>query len=284
MRVLPLLALALAAPLAGAATPHELEKDVVRTAALRDARLAEARRLQAEAAAAADQIAALEGPSPGMVRAGGELGRRLREFDRLAGGLEKLERELAGLEARLVRSRAAFDSAADAEERRLEGEARRQGPAAIASSIASSIEALRDARRRVATLAAAPGFRPPLEVVLSPLDGPAELEAKLAVIHGERARVGARLAEIRRDVALLATRHEAKREWARQLAAARRDAAGSLDLLDRGDEDARAALRDLADRMAALAREKAALEEAETRLQGRRAEAEGRLAELRKGR
>lgn len=280
MRLGLLLALALLGRTAVAASPAEIERDVARAAGERDTRRAERQQVQAQAAAAAERVAALKRPGGGTDRAGSALARELREFDRLAARLDTLEREVATFEQRLARLRAAFEAAADDEEGRLEERARREGAAAVAPQI----EALRAARRRIAGQAETPGFRPPLDIGLSALDGVAELEAKLALIDGERARITQRLVEARREETLLATRMEAKREWARQLAAARRDAAGSVDLLDRGYEEAQSALRGLAARIEALARERSTLEEAEQRLRARRTEAEGRLAELRKGR
>jgi len=138
------------------------------------------------------------------------------------------------------------------------------------------------ARRRVLRLQAAASFRPPLDVTIEPLDGPAELETKLALIEGERTRVTSRLEDLRVEESVLGARAEARREWARRLAAARRDAAGSVELLDRGYEDAQGILRDLAQRAQALARERAALEAAQRTLTARRGEAERRLEELRK--
>jgi hypothetical protein len=280
MRLLLALALALTATPAVGAPPLEMERELAKTASQRDARLAEKQKLQAQAAAVAERVAALKGPDTSAGRASGELSRQLRDFDRLAGRLDDVERDLAALEQRLTRLRAAFEAAADAEERRLEEEARRRG----AATVAAQIDALRDARRRAAGHVETPAFRPPLDIAVSPLDGPAEIEAKLTLIDGERTRIASYLAERGREDALLATRLDAKREWARQLAAARRDAAGSVELLDRGYEEAQAALRDLAARGAALIRERAALEEAQQRLATRRTEAEARLAELRKGR
>lgn len=280
MRLLPVLAMMLAARGAWAASPLELERELTKAAARRDSRLAERQRLQAQALAAAERVASLKAPDAASGRAGGKLARQLRDFDSLAAGLENLERELSGLDRRMAGLRAEFDAAADVEERRLEERVRREG----AASVAASLDALRDARRRVSALAEAPGFRPPLEIGLTPMDGPAELEAKLALIEGEGARIAERLAECRREEVLLATRVDAKREWVRHLAAARRDAAGSVSLLDRGYENAQAALLELSARRDALARERAALDDAWRRLQARRTEAEGRLTELRKGR
>jgi chromosome segregation ATPase len=127
-------------------------------------------------------------------------------------------------------------------------------------------------------------FRAPLAIALDPLDGPAEVEAKLAILASEDERVRRRLDDLTSEASLLAARLLARREWARELSAARRDAAGAVDLLDRGDEDVRASLRALEARGEALARERRQLEAALLRLTEGRAQAEERLAELRKGR
>ena len=276
LRLLPLLAL-LAQP-AAAAAPQELAAAIAREAVQRDRLVAEARRLQAEAAALAERVSVMK--TGGGARAGGELSSRLRDFDRLAERLDRLESDIAEADRRLARRRREFDAAADAEERRLQERARREGAAAVAPSL----QALLDQRRDVAARTTLDAFRLPLDVAVDPLDGVPELEAKLALLDGERSRVTARLGQLRGEEVLLAARLSAKREWARRLAAARRDAAGDLELLDRGYEDAERMLRELATRASALVSERRVLEAADERLKARRAEAEARLGELRKGR
>jgi chromosome segregation ATPase len=261
---------------AAAATPDR-EQELARATAQRDELVAERARLADAARAAADRMAATGAPA---ARAGSALSKQLREFDRLAHGLDDVERRLAEQERRRVRARAAFDAAADGEERRLQERARTEGAAAVAAEMA----ALAAARRRVAQSEGSSVFRPPLEVALDPLDGTADVEAKLAILQSEEARVGRRLAELAGEASLLATRVAARQEWARELGAARRDAAGAIDLLDRGDEDVRASLRALDARGEEIARERARLAAALARLAAGRAQAEERLAELRKGR
>ena len=278
MRLCFLPLLALMARAAAGASAFELEAEIGRVAAERQRLSEEASRLRMEAAVLADGVAAVK--TDGATRADGALTRRLRELDRAASRLDRLERETAEIARRLARLRSEFETAADAEERRLQERARREGVAVVAPAL----DALARARRTVAAAAAPPIFRPPLDIVLDALDGPAELDAKRTLIEGESARVAARLAELRGDEALVAVRLQAKREWARQIAAARRDAAGDVELLDRGHDDAEQALRELTARAADLARERATLEEAAKRLQARRNEAEARLGELRKGR
>jgi hypothetical protein len=210
-------------------------------------------------------------------RAGGEIERRLREFDRVAERLDGLERDLAEQERRLTRAVAAFGEAAASEERRLEASAQRQGPHAVAGDLAE----LEAARQRVAAIRVASGFRPPLEITIDALDGPAELETKLALVRSEEARVASGLEGLSSEEALLGARIAAKRQWVRQIGTARRDAAGSVELLDRGYEEAQAGLRRLLQRQQALPRERESLQEAVRVLESRRFEIEGRLAELR---
>ena len=181
-RALPALLFVMAS-VAAAATPDR-EQELARATAQRDELVAERTRLAAAARAAADRLAATGAPA---ARAGSALSRQLREFDRLAHGLDDVERRLAEQERRRVRARAAFDAAADGEERRLEERARREGAAAVAAEMA----ALAAARRRVAQSETSGAFRPPLEVALDPLDGPADVEAKLAILQSEEARVAA---------------------------------------------------------------------------------------------
>jgi hypothetical protein len=274
-RALPAILTALAS--VAAASTSDREQELARATALRDELAAERTRLAAAAREAADRLSASGGPG---ARADGALSQQLRAFDRTARGLDEAERRLAEQERRRERARAAFDAAADAEERGLEERARREGAAAVAAEMA----ALAAARRRVAESEGRNAFRPPLEVALDALDGPDEVEAKLAILQSEEARVGRRLAELAGDASLLAARVAARREWARELSVARRDAAGAVDLLDRGDEDVRASLRALDARGEEIARERARLEAARARLAAGRAQAEGRLTELRKGR
>jgi hypothetical protein len=259
--LLPLVAVLLLARSASAGPA--LDAAVAAEAAERDRLEDEKRRRQTEAAA--------------LARLAAETPTRRREFDRLVERLDRLDRDLAGQDRRLSRAVAAFTEAAEREERRLEEAARRQG----AGAVAADHEALEAARRRVAALRVASGFRPPLDVAIDPLDGAAELETKLVLLHGEEARVAERLAELRAEDVLLGARLAAKREWARQLGSARRDAAGRIELLDRGYEEARAAIRRLSERQLALPKEQEALQGASRQLAVRRAEVERRLEELR---
>jgi chromosome segregation ATPase len=145
--------------------------------------------------------------------------------------------------------------------------------------------ALEAARKRVARADAETGaFRAPLDVALDPLDGPADIEGKIVILDSEEARVRRRLEELKADAVLLTVRVAARREWARELGAARRDALGAVELLDQGYEDVQASLKALEGRADEIARERGRLEAALAPLTARRGQAEERLAELRKGR
>jgi colicin import membrane protein len=265
-RALPALLAAMAS--VASASTEDREQELVRATAQRDELAARRTQLADEARIAADRLAA------------GAPAQQLRAFDRMARGLDDVERRLAEQERRRARARAAFDAAADGEERRLQERARREGAAAVAAEMA----ALAAARRRVAQSEGERGFRPPLEVALDPLDGPADVEAKLAILESEQQRVRRRSEQLAGEATLVATRIAARREWARELGLARREAAGAVDLLDRGAEDVRASLETLEAQGAAIARERAALAAALERLGTGRTQAEKRLAELRKGR
>jgi hypothetical protein len=258
--LLPLVAVLLLAQSASA--DAALDAAVAREAGERDRLEGERRGLQKEAVVLA--------PAAGD-------GRGRRAFDRVAERLDALDRRLAEQERRLSRAVATFDETARREERRLEEVARTQGAAAAAAGQAD----LEAARRRVAALRVASGFRAPLDVAIDPRDGAAELETKLALLRGEERRVADHLAQLQAEEGLLGARIAAKREWLRQLGSARRDAAGSVELLDRGFEEAQAAVLRLTERRQALPHEQAAVRDAERRLAVRRAEIERRLEELR---
>jgi chromosome segregation ATPase len=266
-RALPVILAATAA--VASASSADREQELARVAAQRDALSARRTELAAEVRRAADRLA----PGPPTAR-------QLREFERMARGLDDVERRLAEQERRRVQARAAFVAEADAEERRLDERARREGATAVTAEMA----ALAAARRRVAQSEGERGFRPPLEIVLDPLDGPAEVEAKLAIVESERQRVRRRADELEGEAALLATRLAARREWARELGLARREAGGAVELLDVGAEDARASVQALEAQGDAIARERQTLAQALERLAESRTRAEKRLAELRKGR
>ena len=114
------------------------------------------------------------------------------------------------------------------------------------------VAALAAARDRLAPLRDVADFRSPLEVSLDPLDGPAELEAKIALIDGERLRIGTRLADLADEELVLAMRLQAKRQWARDLGAARREAGGGVELLEQVHERTEAAVRSLTARVEAM--------------------------------
>lgn len=271
MKPLPLVALVAAfAVSARAETRPELEREVVRLAAQRDAVLAERQQKAEQAAPLAEAIARSADPG---ARAGREATRRLRELDRVAERLDGLDARVRDVERRLARAAAAFEAQAERDEAALTERSRQ----ASAAELAAELAALGDARRRVAALAQPQRFRPPLEVTFGALDGRGEIETKLRVIDGERARLAQRARELEREDALLAARLTARREWVRELGAARREGGGEIELLDRAHESAEGVTRDLVARLAAVADERTRLRQWHESLAERRREGEERL-------
>jgi chromosome segregation ATPase len=146
--------------------------------------------------------------------------------------------------------------------------------------VAGEVAALGAARERIAPLRDAADFRSALEVSLDPLDGPAELEAKIAIIDGERLRISTRLADLAGEELVLAMRLQAKRQWARELGAARREAGGGVELLEQVHERTEAAVRSLTARVDAIGRERARLQASDSTLAATRREAEQRLRSI----
>lgn len=264
--------LALTATVAVGATRGDLERDIASTAAQRDRLRAE----HTDFVAAATSLAQTMALSRGSGRAGAQLTTHIREFDRLAEALETLERRLGETERTLRRLLARFDELARAEEQALEARARSSG----ARSVADEVAALAAARDRLAALRATESFRPPLEISLDPTDGPDELQAKKSLLEGERLRLGARVAELDHENVVLTARLRAKRQWARDLGAARRESGGGVELLDLVHEKTEATMESLARRLEELARERALLLGAEARLAATGLEATERLRRL----
>jgi hypothetical protein len=268
-----------AAPGGLIAEPERVVRELIRLVGERDRLAGERRQLAASATSLIDEIARLK-QQAGGVHAGPELTRKLRTFDRLAAELDAGEARLAGMERRMLGLRQDFERAAAAAERELAGRGGRD-----AQATAETLARLATERERLlALLGPAGGFRPLLRVTLDPLDGLPELEAKLAIIDGERARAAERRDELRMEERLLATRLAGARQWARDLGAARREASGAFEALERGYERAEALSVALEARMTAIRREGLALQEDEVELMARRAEVEGRLRSLAGGR
>jgi hypothetical protein len=204
-------------------------------------------------------------------RAGGRLTQDLQLFDRLASHLDEVEQRLTQNERELHRLLSRFDEAFAREEHDLE---------LRGSGGTAELAALTQRRDRLAPLRENRGFRPPLDVAIEPSDGPIELEGRIAIIDGERTRIAGRIVQIDAERALVSTRLRAKRQLARELGLARREAGGSVELVDQAHESAEAAVRALGERVEALARERSALEKADAELAGRRREAEARLTLL----
>lgn len=271
--LLPLLALT--ASLGVAAQRGALEEEIARVVAHRDALRAERGQLVETAAALAQRISAAP-RADDRVRAGSALSRQLRELDRLSDRLDAVEQRIAEANRALRRLLREFDQAAEGEEQALEARARLEG----AQSVAAPLAALAGARDRLGPLRQNEAFRPPLEVVLDPQDGPSDLEGRIILIEGERQRIALRITEIENEGLLLATRLRAKRQWAHDLGAARREAGGGIELLDQIHERTEATLLGLTTRSEQLVRERAELQNADARLAATRQGAVERLRAL----
>lgn len=246
-----LLLAALGGAAAGGSDLLALER-AVQAAAAQRARLVEERTARsAEAAAQATQIARLKAREPAP-RAGRDLERRLREFDRLASVLDDLDARIAMATRAVERACGAFEAAADAEADRL-------ARTPDARRAAEDLRALEQARRSVASASAAPqaAFRAVLEVRLEPEDGAREVAAKLDLLQAERHRAVEEIGRVEEQERLLVARLEVKRQLASQVEAARRDAGGDFDLLAREAEDLRDALRELVRQKTDLKRHRA---------------------------
>jgi DNA repair exonuclease SbcCD ATPase subunit len=259
--------LAIVGTLAAGAQGASLLDEVVRAADERDRLRAEKEALHAEAARLAERLS-------GKDTAAG----KLREFDRLANRLDRLDREIASRERSLERTLLDFEAAAAREERRLEARARAEGALAIAPDLA----ALAAARQRADALRTPAVVRAALDVTLDDLDGPAELETKLALVDAEKARLASEARRLAEEATVLGARIEAKREWTRRWASARRDAAGGLELVEQAFEEAEARLRRLQARADELSRDRDTVSAALKQLDTRRVEIETRLRDVRK--
>lgn len=277
MRLIPSLPclFALVATAAVAGTRADVEREIARVSSDRARMRGERQDLLTTAGALAERITRAK-QAAATTRADPELTRELRDFDRLADRLDDVERRLTGLERDIRKLLGQFDEAADLEERALERRAQREGARAVSGDLA----ALAAARDGLADLRDSGGFRSALEISLDPLDGPAELDAKIGLMDGERQRISARLADLRREEVVLTTRLQARRQWARELSVARREAAGGVELLDQVHERTEATVRGLTTRVETLAGERAALQVADSRLAATRREAEERLSSL----
>jgi hypothetical protein len=263
-------ALLFAAPARGADL-DALER-AVREACSERARLVEERtRRMGEAAVLADEIARQKGGGGSAPRADRRLEDALKRFDQIAGGLDEVDRRIAGQDRGIRALRRKFEDAAGTEAARL------SGPASTGrlGQVAHQLDAIDQARRRVANLGAgAPAFRPPLDVTVSPDDGVVEMQQKGLLLESERERVLGGIAGIDAEANVLAARILVKRRLSAELDTAARTAGSELALLRREADNATEALHDLAAQREALVRQRAELSAALAQL-------DERLAELR---
>lgn len=244
----------------------------VRASIAEQARLVDERTSRmADAAVLADEIARRKGGTGPTLRADRELEEALKRFDRLAGQLDAIDRRIADQDRTTATLRRRFEEAATAEAARLSG---REDPVPI-GQVARSLDAIDQARRRVAALGAAgPAFRPVLEIRLSPDDGAVEGEQKRLLLDSERDRVLKEIARVDAEANVLAARIQVKRRLSAELETAARTAGSDLALLRRESDNVAEALRDLAAQREARFREK-------TELSAALARVELRLEELR---
>jgi chromosome segregation ATPase len=253
MRLLPstlVVALAWGVPLA-AESLDDLERAVQAAAAARDALQAERQTRSAEASRLADQIVELKRHAA-QPRADRTLEQRLQTFDRVATALDDLDRRLRGQERTLTQARSRFMAHADADLATLA----KQG----GSAIASRIEAIDAARRRVrAGAGEMRGVRPALDIALTPEDGLAEVQAKLALLHSERQRLTDAATALRRELAIVDARLTLKRQLAHDLEAATGELGATSALVQREMDDLRASIREIERQREALVRDTDAL-------------------------
>jgi chromosome segregation ATPase len=258
------IALGWTAALAAADSLEDLERVVRETAAVRDQLQAERQSRNAEASRLADEIAELKRRAV-RPRADRELERRLQSFDRIASVLDDLDRRLWAQERALAQARARFIARADAELAALTKQR-----AGAGATVASRVEAIEAARRRVRGSGAdALGIRPALDIALAPEDGLSEVQAKLALLRAERQRLADAVHTLQRELAVVDARLALKRQLARDLEAATRDAGMTSALVQREMDDLLASIRELEQRRETVARDAAALPQELGQLDGR---------------
>ncbi len=254
-----------------------LEGAIQKACAERDRTLASRASLMEEAGALGDEIARLKKGSEPSVRAGRDLEAAMKRFDRIAAQLDEVDAKTAQRNRAIEEARRKFDEAATAETERLTAAA---DPSQI-GRIAQQLGSIEEMRRHVSALvAAAPGFRPVLDVTLSPEDGATEIAGKLQLIEAERGRVTTRMADLAAEDEVLSTRVLLKRQFLAELQSAARTAGPDLALIRRETEDTTETLGALAARRDLLVREKQDLSQTLKRLDQRSEEFQARLKSL----
>jgi chromosome segregation ATPase len=254
-----------------------LEGAIQKACAQRDRALATRARLMEQAGALADEIGRLKKGSEPAVRAGGELETAMKHFDRIAAQLDDVDASVAEGNRDIETARHRFDEAATAETERLTAAV---DPSQI-GQIARQLGSIEEMRRRVSALVAArPGFRPVLEVTLSPEDGASEIGGKLQLLEAERRRVTGRMGDIAAEDEVLAARVLLKHQFLAELQSAARTAGPDLALIRRETDEATEGLGALAAQREALTREKQDLTRALRELDQRGDEFRARLKSL----
>jgi DNA repair exonuclease SbcCD ATPase subunit len=254
-----------------------LEGVIQKACAERDRTLAARASLMEEAGVLGDEIARLKKGSEPAVRAGRELETAMKRFDRVAAQLDDVDAKAAQRNRAIEEARRKFEEAATAETERLTAAV---DPSQI-GRIAQQLGSIEEMRRHVSALvAAAPGFRPVLDVTLSPEDGATEIAGKLQLIEAERGRVTGRIADMAAEDEVLSARVLLKRQLLAELQNAARTAGPDLALIRRETEDTTETLGALAARRDLLAREKQDLGRTLKHLDQRSEEFQARLKSL----
>lgn len=236
-RTLVLAACCLAVSVTGyAATVDDLERQIRELVRQRQTSQQERSRLVAEAASLADVIAVAQASRGGSARASGALERQLREFDRVAGQLDAVDRTLKSYDTSIGRLRRTFDVELDRLAKGLAQTDARGVPAGSA--------ALEAARQRIDELVApAPPFRPLLIVRADPTDTLIDLDQKLAVLTEEHARGTEALEGIKRDLSVFGGRAIVTRRLLDGLESTARAAPPDLRLVQRQVDEVQSRLQ-----------------------------------------
>jgi chromosome segregation ATPase len=231
----------------------------------------------ASAALLADEIAQLKSDTGRASRADRNLEDALKRFDRVAGQLDELDRQLSDRDRSISALRRRFEEAATAEASRLNA----NGNVGSIGEVARELDAIERARRRVAGLGAPePPFRPLLDVTLSEADAPFEVEQKLQLLESERDRVKNEIARLDAEAGVLTVRILLRRQLLAELEVAARTAGAELGLLRREAENVGETLNDLIVQRTALIRQNSDLSASLAQVERRLEEFRARLKEV----
>ncbi len=254
----------------------DLERQIREVVTQRQTSEQQRSRLMLEAAALADAISAAQASSGAPSRANTSLERQLRDFDRLAGQLDSVDRAIKNHDATIARLRRAFSSELDKQTKELS-----QVDARTSAARTAELEA---ARRRIDELIAPPAaFRPLLVVRPAATDTVADLDQKLAVLAVEQSRGTEALSAFDRDLAVLGGRALLTRRLLDGLESAARGAPPDLRLVQRQVDEVQARLKDLDVKQRELRRVRDAVVVGLTDLKQQARECRARRAALIKG-